>query len=109
MCVRFWTITARKLRPGEKLEKIEKYKIDKKNFRNVTISDHYKWIFNSPLFLEIETFVYRTNLNFTDSCNGMPHSILLDKHGKTGIGKKLEKMPAKSASKLTGELWRLLV
>lgn len=74
------------------------------NFINVTIPDHYKPIFNSPLFLEIENFVSILNLSFNDSCNIMLHSVFLDKQGKAGIGKKLEKMPEKSASKLTREL-----
>lgn len=36
----------------------------------------------------------------------MPHNVL-DKQGKTGIGGigKKEKMPAKCAVKVTGELW----
>lgn len=85
MYVIFWIITDRKTRPGKIKENIEKYKNVQQNFRNVTIPDHYKWIFNQPLFLEIENFVCRTNINVNDSCNSMPHSILLDKQGKIGV------------------------
>lgn len=35
---------------GKIRENTERYKKLQQNFRNVTIPDHYKQIFNSPLF-----------------------------------------------------------
>lgn len=101
--MRFSTITDRKTRPG----KIQK---NTKNSNKILETLLFQTITNRFLialfFLEIIIKnVYRINLNVNDSCNNMPHNVL-DKQGKTGIGGigKKEKMPAKCAVKVTGEL-----
>lgn len=63
-----------------------------------------KPFFNNYLFLEIENTVYLTNLNVNNSYNIMLHSTILDKLENTEIDSNLEKLLAKSASKLKGEL-----
>lgn len=54
--------------------------------------------FLKNIFLEIEKSVYLTNLSINNS------SLLLDKPKKTETDRKLEKLLAKSASKLPGQL-----